>query len=72
MMSNMHHTTDYRQYCHVGNKAIDGKLGLTQDADVGGNLTDSKSTSGGVLCIFGSHTCVIHVFSNARRLANSW
>ena len=33
-------------------------LGLFQDSDVAGDLEDSKSTSGGVLCIFGSRTFV--------------
>ena len=34
------------------------RLGLFQDSDFAGDLEDSKSTSGGVLCIFGSHTFV--------------
>ena len=29
-----------------------------QDSDFAGDLEDSKSTSGGTLCIFGSHTFV--------------
>ena len=29
-----------------------------QDSDFAGDLEDSKSTSGGILCIFGSHTFV--------------
>ena len=33
-------------------------LGLFQDSDFAGDLEDSKSTSGGTLCIFGSHTFV--------------
>ena len=33
-------------------------LGLFQDSDFAGDLEDSKSTTGGVLCIFGSHTFV--------------
>ena len=33
-------------------------LGLFQDSDFAGYLDDSKSTSGGVLCIFGSRTFV--------------
>ena len=33
-------------------------LGLFQDSDFAGDLEDSKSTSGGVLCIFGSRTFV--------------
>ena len=34
------------------------RLGLFQDSDFAGDLEDSKSTSGGILCIFGSHTFV--------------
>ena len=34
------------------------RLGLFQDSDFAGHLEDSKSTSGGTLCIFGSHTFV--------------
>ena len=33
------------------------RLGLFQDSDAG-DLEDSKSTSGGTVCIFGSHTFV--------------
>ena len=32
--------------------------GLFQDSDFAGDLEDSKSTSGGTLCIFVSHTFV--------------
>ena len=49
----IHHTCEYRQYCHVGNTAKQCRLG-----DFAGDLEDSKSTSGGTLCIFGSHTFV--------------
>ena len=31
---------------------------MFQDSDFAGDLEDSKSTSGGTLCVFGSHTCV--------------
>ena len=34
------------------------RLGLFQDSDFAGDLEDSKSTSGGTMCIFGSHTFV--------------
>ena len=34
------------------------RLGLFQDSDFAGDLEDSESTSGGILCIFGSHTFV--------------
>ena len=54
----IHHTNGYRQYCHVGNTAQPCGLRLFQDSDFAGDLGDSKSTSGGVLCIFGSRTIV--------------
>ena len=34
------------------------KLGLFQDSNSAGDIEDSKSTSGGTLCSFGSHTFV--------------
>ena len=34
------------------------RLGLFQDSDFAGDLEDSKSTSEGTLCVFGSHTFV--------------
>ena len=48
--------SDFRQYRHVGNAAQHCRLELFQDSDFAGDLEDSKSTSGGVLCIFGSWT----------------
>ena len=42
----------------MGNYAKQCRLGLFQDSDFAGDLEDSKSTSGGTLCIFGSHTFV--------------
>ena len=47
-----------KQYCHVGNTAKQCRLGLFQDSDFAGDLEDSKSTSGGTLCVFGGHTFV--------------
>ena len=58
LISYIHHTSEYRQYCDVGNTAQQCRLGLFQDSDFAGDLEDSKSTSGGILCIFGSHTFV--------------
>ena len=40
------------------NTAKQCRLGLFQDSDFAGDLDDSKSTSGGTLCVFGSHTFV--------------
>ena len=53
LISYIHHT-----YCHVGNTAKQCRLGLCQDSDFAGDLEDSKSTSGGTLCVFGSLTFV--------------
>ena len=58
LISYIHHTCEDKQYCHVGNTAKQCRLGLFQDSDFAGDLEDSKSTSGGTLCIFGSHTFV--------------
>ena len=55
-ISYIHHTSEYKQYCHVGIIAKQCRLGLFQDFDFAGDLEDSKSTSGGTLCVFGSHT----------------
>ena len=58
LISYIHHTSEYKQYCHVRNTAKQCRLGLFQDSDFAGDLEDSKSTSGGTLCVFGSHTFV--------------
>ena len=58
LLSYMHHTNDHRLHCHVGNTGQHCRLGVFQDADFAGDLEDSKSTSGGILCIFGSRTFV--------------
>ena len=55
LISYIHHTCEYRQYCHVGNTAKQCRLG---HSDFAGDLEDSKSTSDGPLCVFGSHTFV--------------
>ena len=58
LISYIHHTCEYKQYCYVGNTAKQCRLGLFQDSDFAGDLEDSKSTAGGTLCVFGSHTFV--------------
>ena len=58
LVSYIHCTCEYKQYCNVGNTAKQCRLGLFQDSDFAGDLEDSKFTSGGTLCIFGSHTFV--------------
>ena len=42
----------------MGSTAKQCRLGLFQDSDFAGDLEDSKSTSGGTLCVFGSPTFV--------------
>ena len=58
LITNIHHTCEYKQYCFAGNTAKQCRLGLFQDSDFAGDLLDSKSNSGGTLCVFGSHTFV--------------
>ena len=58
LISYIHHTSDCRQSCHVETAAQHCRLGPFQDSDFAGDLEDSKSTSGGVLCIFGIRTFV--------------
>ena len=42
----------------MGNTRQQCRLGLFQDSDFAGDLEDSKSTSGGILCMLGNHTFV--------------
>ena len=58
LISYIHHTSEYKQYCHVGNTAKQCRLGLFQDSDFAGDPEDSKSTSSETLCFLGSHTFV--------------
>ena len=58
IISYIHFAIGYREYCHVGNAAQHCRLVLFQDSDFAGDLEDSKSATGGVLCICGSRTFV--------------
>ena len=58
LISYIQFTSEYKQSCHVGNTAQRCRLGLFQNSDFAGDLEDSKSTSAGTLCVFGSHTFV--------------
>ena len=46
LISYFHHTSDYRQHCHVSNTAQHCRMGLFQDSDLARDVEDSKSTSG--------------------------
>ena len=61
LISYIHHTCEYKQCCHVGNTAKQCRLGLFQDSDFAGDQLDSKSTSGGTLCISGSHNTFVPI-----------
>ena len=58
LISYIHRTCEYEQFCYVGNSAKQCRLGLFQDSDFAGDLEESKSTSGGTLCVSGSQTFV--------------
>ena len=59
LISYIHHTCEYRQYCHVGNIAKQCRLGLFQDSDFAGRSWGLKNLHQvGTLCIFGSRTLV--------------
>ena len=58
LISHIHCTSEYKQCCHVGSIEQQCHLGFFQDSDFAGDLEASKSTSGGTLCVFGSHTFV--------------
>ena len=58
LISCIHHTSEYKQCCHGRNNANQCRLELFQDSDFAGDLSISISISGGILCIFGSHTFV--------------
>ena len=57
-ISSKHNTSEFKQYCYVGNTAQQCRLVLCQDSDFAGDLEDSKSTSERILCIFAeSYIC---------------
>ena len=42
LISYIHHTCEYKQYCYVGNTAKQCRLGLFENSDFAGDLEDSK------------------------------
>ena len=42
LISYIHHTCEFRQYCYVGNTAQQCRSGLFQDSDFVGDLQDSN------------------------------
>ena len=66
LISYIQATMDHGQFRHVGDKVGNCKLCAFQNASFVGDLKDSKSTSGGVLCMFGDRTQ--HQFLTAAQL----
>ena len=58
LIAYIHRTKDYVQHCFVGDSADECKIGLFCDASFAADLADSKSTTGGLLCVFGPSTFV--------------
>ena len=56
LIADIHHTSEFQQKSYVGNTAQQCTLGLFQDSDFPGDLEDSKSTSGRLLCAFSGVT----------------
>ena len=56
LISYIHHHTDCVIKSWVGNKPSECKLMLFCDASFAGDLKDSKSTSGSLLCLVGTRT----------------
>ena len=59
MISWMHHTVEHAQINHVGDTPDKCCIIMFCDASFAGDLKDSKSTSGGVLCLVGPNTFVV-------------
>ena len=56
LISYIHHTIDYRQYCHVETRLSIVDWAFSKTQILLATLRTQKSTSGGILCIFGSQT----------------
>ena len=54
----MHHNPDLVQVAYVGDQLQQCRLALFSDASFSGDLSDSKSTTGGYVCLVGAKTFV--------------
>ena len=66
LISKILHTSEYKHFFYVGNTVEQCRLGLFQDSDFAGDLEDSKSTSGGALCVLKKQTSVSHSCTEAE------
>ena len=48
LISSVHYTSEFKQYCHVGITAQQCRLDIFQDSDFAGDVKTQKSTSGGI------------------------
>ena len=58
LIAYIHHTKDWTHHNYVGGPPEHCFLALFQDASFAGDALDSKSTSGGLLCLIGPRTFV--------------
>ena len=58
LISYIHHTCEYKQCCCVETLSNSADWDYIKTPIFAGDLEDSKSTSGGTLCVFGSQTFV--------------
>ena len=58
LISDIHHTCEYKHYWYVDHTAKQCRLGLFQDSDFAGDVEYLKSTSGRTVCVWGNHTFV--------------
>ena len=56
LISQIHHTNDVQTMLTCGKLHNIADMASLQDSDFAGDLEDSKSTSGGILCSFGSRS----------------
>ena len=61
-----------RQFCHLGNQIKYCEPGLFQDASFASDLQESRSTSGEIQCVIGSHTFVPTSWSQQCRVGNDF
>ena len=58
LISFMHHSHDWAQICKVGDSPSNCDILFFSDANFARDLRDSKTTSGGVLCLVGPNNFV--------------
>ena len=74
LISYIHQTCGYKQYCHVGNTAKQCRLGLFQDSDFAGDLEDSKDgrSAGGGWRTWLRYVCTTLRESTSLRVPPAW